>query len=104
MPFWAERVGTPRTLAIEYLFGHLLGQPLILNQQLSVIHQALEVLQSANIPGTVVHSPEVWPVSKDEAIKNWQPIEPSPVISHMSKHFREMLRKNRRKKIRKEGK
>ena len=27
MPFWAEKVGVPRTLAVEFPFGHTLGQP-----------------------------------------------------------------------------
>ena len=98
MPFWAEKVGVPRTLAIEHPFGHILGQPHQIEQQTRVIHQALDVLQSAEAPGNIAHSPKVWPVPQDEAMKNWQPAEPSPVISHMSKHFRAMLRKNRQKK------
>ena len=97
MPFWAEKVGTPRTLAVEHPFGHMLGQPNDNAQQIRVIRLALDVLRTADSPGTIVHSPEIWPVSQDEAIQNWQPPEPSPVIAHMSKHFREMLRKNRKK-------
>ena len=97
MPFWAEKVGTPRTLAVEHPFGHMLGQSNDANQQTRVICQALDVLKTTKSPGIIVHSSEVWLVSQDEAIQNWQPVEPSPVIGQLSKHFREMLRKNRRK-------
>ena len=96
MPFWAEKVGAPRTLAVEHPYGHMLGQPTDSAQQIRVIRQALDVFRIANSPGTIVHSPEIWLVSQDEAIQNWQPPEPSPVIAHMSKHFRELLRKNRK--------
>jgi len=27
MPFWTEKIGVPRTLAVEFPFGHTLGQP-----------------------------------------------------------------------------
>jgi len=96
MPFWAERVGAPRTLAVEFPFGHLLGQPHDVAQQMRVIHQALEVLETAKTAGTIVHSPEAWPVPKREAIKAWQPLEPSPLIKEMTPRFIEIMRQRRR--------
>ena len=36
MPFWAEKVGVPRTLAVEFPFGHTLGQPHNVAQQMRV--------------------------------------------------------------------
>ena len=61
MLFWAEKIGVPRTLAVEFPFGHTLGGPHEVAQQMRVIRQALEVLETSGAPGTVVHSPETWP-------------------------------------------
>ncbi len=98
MPFWAEKVGVPRTLAVEFPFGHTLGQPHDAAQQMRVIRQALEVLETAEAPGAIVHSSEKWPVPQEEATKNWQPAEPSPLIQVLAPRFREMLRQRRRRK------
>ncbi|MCP4543299.1 MAG: hypothetical protein GY832_39805 [Chloroflexi bacterium] len=95
MPFWVEKVGVPRTLAVEFPFGHTLGQPQNTDQQMRVIRQALGVLETAESPGTIVHSTETWPVPQKEATKDWQPEEPSPLIQVMSPHIREMLRQKR---------
>ena len=102
MPFWAEKVGVPRTLAVEFPFGHTLSQPHDATQQMRAIRQALEVLETAEAPGTVVHSPETWPVPQKEASRDWQPEEPSPVIQMLAPRFREML-KQRRKSQRETG-
>ncbi len=95
MPFWAERIGTPRTLAVEFPFGHALGQPHNRAQQMRVIEQALDVLESAEDAGTIVHSPEQWPVPAREATKAWQPQEPSPVVQAMAPQIREIMRVRR---------
>jgi hypothetical protein len=97
MPYWAEKVGVPRTLAVEFPFGHTLGQPHNARQQMTVIHQALEVLGTAEKPGEIVHSPEVWPEAAAEAQKSWQPLAPSPIIKEMGPKIREMLRRRRNK-------
>ena len=96
MPYWAEKVGTPRTLAIAFPFGHTLGRPGDNEQQRLVIEEALAVLERAETPGTIVHSEETWPQSTQEAIKSWQPEEPSPIIAELAPQFREMLRQRRR--------
>lgn len=97
MPFWAEILGVPRTFAVEHPFGHILGQPHNIEQQLRVILNALEVLVDASEPGTIIYGTEVWPVPTENAIKDWQPEEPSPVISHMSSRIKDMIRKSRKK-------
>jgi hypothetical protein len=97
MPYWAERIGVPRTLAVEFPFGHTLGQPQNALQQLRVIKEALEVLKSAQSPGKIVHSREEWPTSQAEAIQAWQPEKPSPILDHLAPRFREMLRARRKK-------
>lgn len=96
MPFWAEKIGVPRTLAVEFPFGHTLGQPHNIIQQRNVINQALKVLESAKSPGMIVHSPEVWPVSQKEAMAQWQPDEMSPIIKMMAPKIRELLREQRK--------
>jgi len=93
MPYWAEKVGAPRTLAVEHPFGQTLGQPGDAAGQMRVIRQALDVLETAVTPGTIVHSPETWPIDQKEAYKAWQPPEPSPIIAELAPRFRDMLRK-----------
>jgi D-proline reductase (dithiol) PrdB len=97
MPFWAERVGVPRTLAVAFPFGHMLGQPHNVAQQMRVIRQALEVLETATAPGTVAHSPETWPAPQKEALKDWQPQEPSPLMAVIAPRFLEMMRRRRQR-------
>lgn len=96
MPYWAEKVGVPRTLAVEFPFGHTLGLPHERDQQLRVIRQALEVLESAAEPGTIVHSKEVWPTSLEEALHLSHPEEPPPIYSVMGRYLRDFLRGTRR--------
>ena len=62
MPFWVEKVGAPRTLAIEFPFAYTLGLPKHPEQQRRVLLEALSVLESAAEPGTIVDSKEVWPL------------------------------------------
>lgn len=95
MPFWVEKIGVPRTLAVEFPFGHILGEPFKYEQQKDVICEALKHLESAQQPGYIYHSQQMWPVEPEIAMKAWQPIEPSPVISHMSTKLREQLRGRR---------
>jgi hypothetical protein len=96
MPFWAEKTGVPRTLAVEFPFGHILGQPGDSGQQMRIIRQALEVLASAEEPGTIVHSEEAWPVPQKEASKAWQPEEASPIVQMLAPRYREILRRGKR--------
>jgi hypothetical protein len=96
MPYWAERIGTPRCLAVAFPFGHTLGQPHDSAGQMRVIREALRVLESAQNPGEIVHSPEEWPVKHEEALKSWQPAQPSPIIAALAPDFRKMLRERRR--------
>ena len=95
MPFWVEKIGVPRTLAIEFPFGHTLGLPNKVDQQMRVIHQALDVLVQAKNPGEIVHSEEKWPINQETALRDWQPSVPSPVIRHMSGKIRQTMRESR---------
>jgi hypothetical protein len=93
MPFWAEKVGTPRTLAVEHPFGHTLGKPGDQEGQMRVIREALQVLEGQTQPGEITHSASRWREPTEETIKAWQPSEPSPIIQELRPQFREMLKK-----------
>jgi hypothetical protein len=97
MPYWAEKTGVPRTLAVEFPFAQTLGRPHDQAQQRRVIQQALVVLENAQEPGTIVHSAEIWPVPLNEAVESWQPEKPSPVVAAMAPRMREFLRERRRR-------
>lgn len=98
MPYWAEKIGVPRTLAVEFPFGHTLGAALDHEQQRRVIHEALQVLVEADQPGTIVHSQERWPEPVDSAMEAWQPTQPSPVVQHLAPKIKDMLRNLRKRK------
>jgi D-proline reductase (dithiol) PrdB len=80
MPFWADRLGAPRTVGVEFPFGHPLGQPGDRETQMGVIRAGLSLLEEARGPGQVRELDYVWPQPLDEAKRDWQPLEPSPII------------------------
>ena len=96
MPYWAEKVGAPRTLAIEFPFGHILGPPGDRERQLRVIRQALAVLAEAQDAGAIVHSQERWPASPDEGMRLSRPAIPPPIGAEMGRHVGSFLRGLRR--------
>jgi hypothetical protein len=98
MPFWAEKMGVPRTLAVEFPFGQILGQPQDVEMQMRVIRRALNVLEEAESPGTIVHFQEKWPVPFEEAIKDCHPDIPPPIAGQMGKHIGSFIRGLRRGK------
>ena len=83
MPYWAERLGVPRTLGVEFPYGHPLGRPGDRDTQTLVIREALRLLEEATGPGEIRELDYVWPQDLDEAKKDWQPLEPSPIIRMM---------------------
>ena len=87
MPFWAEKIGVPRTLAVEFPLGHILGQPHNTQQQMRVIRQALDVLQHAKAPGTIVHSQEIWPAPFEDAIEDCHPETAPPIAADMGRYI-----------------
>ncbi len=84
MPVWGERFGAPRTLGVEFPFGHTCGPCGETALQKRVVRAALGVLENASGPPPVVaHFDEPWPLPFDDWKKAWQPPEPSPVIRWM---------------------
>ena len=96
MPFWAERIGVPRTLAVEFPFGHTLGLPGNVPMQRQILMEALNVLETATAPGMILHSELQWPGKVEEAIKLWQPEVPSPIVAELTPKFRDLLRGRRK--------
>jgi hypothetical protein len=83
MPYWAEKLGTPRILGVEFPFGHAFGLPDDREMQMTVVRAALSLLEEADAPGATRDLDLEWPQPSDEARKDWQPLEPSPIIKMM---------------------
>ena len=83
MPYWAEKLGTPRTVGVEVPFGHAFGMPGDREMQMTVVRAALSLLEDAQEPGAMREVEIEWPQPSDEARKDWQPLEPSPIIKMM---------------------
>jgi hypothetical protein len=98
MPTWGERFGAPRTLGVEFPFGHTLGMAGDSALQTRVVCAALDLLATARPPGPVVeHFPEPWPGDFDEWKKAWHPKQPSPVIKFMREQAEKRAREQRGK-------
>ena len=83
MPYWSEKMGVPRTIGVEFPYGHQLGMPGDREMQMTVIRAALSLLEQAREPGEVRELDIEWPQPFDEAKKDWQPAEPSPIVKMM---------------------
>jgi hypothetical protein len=96
MPFWSRRVGAPRSLAVEFPFGHILGRAHDREMQRRVILRALEVLEQAREPETIVHLEEPWPEPLEAGRRASHPDTPPPIAAHMGRHIGDFLRGLRR--------
>lgn len=96
MPFWSSRVGAPRSLAVEFPFGHILGQAHNKELQRRVVLQALDVLESSPEPGAIVHFQEAWPEPLEAARRASHPETPPPIAAEMGRHIGRFLTGMRR--------
>ena len=96
MPYWAERLGVPRTVGVEFPYGHPLGRPGDRDTQMGMVREALRLLEEATGPGEIRELDYVWPQDLDEAKRDWQPLEPSPII-------RMMIEQRRAQRLQQEG-
>jgi hypothetical protein len=80
MPSVAATLLAPRTVGVEFPFGHPFGLPGQRDMQRTVLDTALTVLAGAAASGTRVDIDIEWPQPRGEAYKAWQPAEPSPVV------------------------
>lgn len=92
MPYWAEKIGVPRTLAVEHPFGQPLGKPGDRHRQRQVLLQAIAILEQAQEPGQIWHDETPWEENLEEAIRGWQPSQPSPIIRYLQPRIRELIR------------
>ena len=90
MPTWAEKYGVPRAVGVEFPFGHPLGLPGETQLQMTVIHDALKVLQEATEPNTIVHLDHPWPGDETQWRRQWQPTGASPLIAKYLDQIRAM--------------
>jgi hypothetical protein len=95
MPYWSEKVGVPRTLGVEFPFGHPLGHAGDRDEQLTVIREALRVLREACEPGTVEHLEREWPDSERWKTA-WYPPELPPVIKVLLERLRTQAQEERK--------
>jgi hypothetical protein len=51
--------------------------------QMTIVRAALALLEEAREPGAMRDVEIDWPQPPDEARKDWQPLEPSPIIRMM---------------------
>ncbi len=79
MPFWAEKIGVPRAVGVEFPYGHPLGHAGDRDEQLKTIRDALRVLSEAREPGSIAHLPYAWD-DYERWKREWQPEKPSPII------------------------
>ncbi len=81
MPSWAERYGAPRAVAVEFPFGHPLGLPGRPDMQTIVTKDALDLLEGATEPNTIVHLEHTWPEDETQWRRKWQPAAASPSVA-----------------------
>ena len=94
MPYFAEALGVPRAVGVEFPFGHPLGHAGDRNEQMKVIGDALRVLRDAPGPGTVEHLPYEWP-DFERWKREWQPAEPSPIVALLRERMRAQAEEQR---------
>ena len=97
MPFWSERVGAPRSLGVEFPFGHVLGRPHDVALQRRVLLAALDVLTHTDAPDTVVHFPEPWPERLEAGLRASEPHPPPPIAGEVGRHIGKFLMGLRRR-------
>jgi len=67
----AVAVKAPRMLYLHWPFGHALGEPGNRLQQLTILHDAFSMAQSAPRPGLVVDLPYQWRRQQYVPIEDW---------------------------------
>ena len=92
MPVLSEKYRSPRTLGVEFPFGHGFGMVDDAVMQTRILRAALDLLVDATGPETRVDVAEAWPEDPRAAYKSWQPSEPSPIVAHSIDEIRRARR------------
>ena len=83
MPLTATQLLAPRTVGVEFPFGHPFGLPGDRPLQRRVLASALTLLAGAPAAGARVDLDVAWPQERSEAYRAWQPREPSPIVAQL---------------------
>ncbi|TCP29935.1 rSAM/selenodomain-associated transferase 2 [Scopulibacillus darangshiensis] len=83
MPYWSKIIGIPRTIGVEFPFGHPFGLPDQHSMQEQVLNEAVKMLQTARHPGEIRELDIPWPQSFDVGYHASHPEEPSQIIRHL---------------------
>ena len=67
----AAVVKAPRMLYLHWPFGHALGEPGNVNQQLTILHDLFSLARVAPLPGLIVDLPYHWKWQEYVPISNW---------------------------------
>jgi D-proline reductase (dithiol) PrdB len=95
MPYWSDKMGVPRTVGVEFPFGHPLGHPRDREEQLIVIGEALRLLREAREAGAVAQLDREWP-DFDKWKTAWYPPELPPIIKVLVEGLREQAKEERK--------
>jgi len=57
---YTEKVKPPRTIYLNWPYGHPFGEPFHVDQQRSVLLKAIEALYEITDPGTIIDIPWRW--------------------------------------------
>ena len=81
---FSEMVRPPRTVFLPWPFGHPLGEPFKVAQQMTVLHAALKALFSIQTPGEIVDLPFKWKdqVYPDDPFAGPGPLSPADAPSN----------------------
>jgi hypothetical protein len=95
MPEFHRAVGIPRSAAIGYPYGRLLGQVGDMRGQRQVLRATLRVLEEVQVPGEIWHLPFTWPEEPKKTA--WQPPEMSPVVKRFLSEIKEARKREEEK-------
>lgn len=96
MPYWSKMKGIPRTVGVEFPFGHPFGLPHQMNMQKNALNHAIRMLESEIDPGEVWEFDMEWPQPFEKAYDASHPKEPSPIIKYLRKKALAEARRKRR--------
>lgn len=91
----ARQTRAPRTLAVEFPFGHPCGLPGDAALQTRVVRAALGLLHHEGPPPVIVDFEEPWPGDFDHWKKAWHPPEPSPIVRFMREQAQKRAQERR---------
>ena len=86
-------VGIPRSVALAYPYGRLIGAVGDVEGQRQVLRATLAVLEKAQTPGQVTHLPFQWP--EDPKDTHWHPSEMSPIVKAYLEDIKQAARRKK---------